>query len=159
MRPQPLADLGALDLTREVVSLEDFRKVVLQRGRFALIDGVVHADVENDLIVGYKDILADDWWAADHIPGRPLFPGALMVEASAQLSTYDFVLRRPEISHKFVGFAGIDKTRFRAKVEPDCRMYFVSRAARLRKTLFNYKVQGLVEGAIVFEGEVSGMVV
>ena len=43
---------------------------------------------------------------------------------------------------------GIDSTRFRATVEPPCRLYFVGRAARSRvgggKVIFSYEFQGLV---------------
>ncbi len=154
----PLTDLDALDLSKVVVTRDKLYSVLKQQGRFALLDGVLHHDIENELIVGFKDIKHGDWWGEDHIPGRPLFPGALMVETCAQLSTFDFFQRRPELAEAFVGFTGINATKFRATVEPACRMLFVSHVTRLRESLFHYKCQGYVDGKMVVESEVSGMV-
>jgi 3-hydroxyacyl-[acyl-carrier-protein] dehydratase len=158
MPATPLYDLSALDLTREVVSHDELYELLSQQGRFALVDGLLHLDLSTEVVVGYKDIRADDWWASDHIPGRPLFPGALMVEASAQIATYDFVQRRPELKDAFIGFTGIKKTRFRGIVEPGSRLLLVCTCDRLRKTMFTYDAQGLVDGEIVFETGIGGMV-
>lgn len=160
--PAPLADLERLDLSRTVYTVADMREVLRQRGTFSLIEGILHLDPErDDLVVGYHDVRADEWWAKDHIPGRPIFPGVLMVEASAQLGSFDFFRRHPEIPLAFIAFTGIDNTRFRATVEPPCRLLFLGRPLRSRvhsgKAMFRYEFQGLVDGKIVFEAEISGM--
>jgi len=154
--PKPLVDLEALDLSRVIYEREELERHLRQRGAFAAVDGVLHFD-EDDFIVGYKEVRSDDWWAKDHIPGRPIYPGMLMVEASAQLGTFDFFKRHPEIAETFIGFVGIDRTRFRAVVEPDCRLILVGKVHRVRGTMFTYRFQGFVEGKMVFESEVTGM--
>lgn len=160
--PAPLADLERLDLSRTVYTVADMQEVLRQRGTFSLIDGILHLDpAKDDIVVGYHDVRPDEWWAKDHIPGRPIFPGVLMVEASAQLGSFDFFRRHPEVPLTFIAFTGIDGTRFRATVEPPCRLYFVGRATRSRvhggKVMFGYQFQGVVDGKIVYEAEVSGM--
>lgn len=160
--PAALVELSSLDLSRTVFSVADMQKVLRQRGTFSLIQGVLHLDPHgDDVVVGYHDVRADEWWAKDHIPGRPIFPGVLMVEASAQLGSFDFFQRHPEIPLSFIAFTGIDAVRFRSTVEPDCRLYFVGRATRHRvhggKVMFAYEFQGLVDDRIVFEAEISGM--
>ena len=83
------------------------------------------------------------------------------VEASAQLGSFDLFKRHPEYPSTFIAFTGIDNTRFRGLVEPPCRLYFVGRALRNRisrgKVIFSYQFQGLVEGKVVYETEVTGM--
>src|SRR5262245_47857176 len=160
--PVPLVELENLDLSRTVFTVADMQKVLQQRGTFSLIHGILHLDPKvNDIVVGYHDVRADEWWAKDHIPGRPIFPGVLMVEASAQLGSFDFFQRHPELPVEFVAFTGIDSTRFRATVEPPCRLYFVGRPTKSRvhggKVMFAYEFQGLVEDKIVFEAQISGM--
>lgn len=160
--PATLVDLETLDLSRTVFTVADMQKLLRQRGTFSLIDGIVHLDpAQSELVVGYHDVRLDEWWAKDHIPGRPIFPGVLMVEASAQLASFDFFKRHPEVPIHFIAFTGIDRTRFRATVEPPCRLYFVGKATRSRvhggKVMFSYQVQGLVNAKVVFESEVSGM--
>jgi 3-hydroxyacyl-[acyl-carrier-protein] dehydratase len=159
MPTTPLIDFDALDLGRVIATREEIRRVIPHRGRFELLDGIAHRDPESSLIVAFIDVTADAWWACDHIPGRPLFPGALMVEAAAQMCSFDFKRRQPEMHETFVGFAGVDKVRFRGIVEPDCRMVFAGTPTRIRSSMFTYATQAFVERKLVFEGMITGMAV
>lgn len=159
MPAEPLVDLSTLDLSSPIVSKEGIYSLLKQRGRFALLDGILHLDLENDLIVGFKDVGTDEWWCEDHIPGRPIFPGTLMVEAAAQVSSFDFYQRRPEAKELFCGFTGIANTRFRSAVAPPTRFHIVGRVGRVRAYLFHYYTQGFVDGEMVFESEIKGMVI
>jgi len=158
MPTAPLIDFASLPLDQVVVPIEEIREVCKQRGQFEMLDGILHFDLKSDLVVGFKEIRTDDWWAPFHIPGRPVFPGALMVEASAQLCTYHFIHRRPDLDGAFVGFGGLDRTRFRATVEPDCRLILAGRCIRLRSRMFTYSAQAFVDEKLVFETEVMGVV-
>lgn len=159
MPAKPLIDLDALDLGTTIATREELYRVLKQKGRFEVLSGLLHHDVEGGVIVGYADVRRDAWWATDHIPGRPIFPGALMVEAGAQLCTYDVHQRRDDMEDKFVGFGGLDRTRFRLTVEPDCRLLIVGRTKNLRSRMFTYSVQGFVERALAFEAEILGVIV
>lgn len=156
-----LVDLAHLDLTRVLAGPNQIGEVCMQRGRLALLDGILHVDEEGMSSVGFKDVCSTDWWAADHIPGRPLFPGALMCEAAAQLCTYDFMMRRRKqgLPPIFVGFGGMENVRFRATVVPDCRLVLACKVKRIRDKLFTYASQGFVERKLVFEAEILGVVV
>jgi len=159
MPAEPLIDFEKTDLSRVVATREEIQKEIKQRGRFALLDGILDHGAESHVIVGFKDIRADDWWAPDHIPGRPIFPGALMIEAAAQLATYDYLRRNPPKEEVFLGFGGLDAVRFRGIVEPGVRLLFASKGLRLRSRMFTYAVQGFVERNLVFEAEVLGIIV
>ena len=153
-----LVDLESLDLSRTVVDAEGVRALCLQRNRFAMLDGILHFDPTTELIVGFKELALSDWWTEDHIPGRPIFPGALQIEGAAQLCTYHFLYRHPELRHKFVGFGGLNDTRFRGIVTPPGRMLFVARPVRVRPTMFTYQAQGFVERKLVLETEILGVI-
>lgn len=159
MAAEPLIDFDALDLSQVIHPKEEILQYNQQRGTFEMLDGVVHVDHEKNLIVGFKEVRDGDWWAKDHIPGRPLFPGAMMIEAAAQLCTLDLYLRRPDMKDTFVGFGGLNNTRFRQAVVPDCRMYLAARLDRLRSRMFTYYAQALVDRTLVFESDVMGVIV
>ncbi|HVS17419.1 MAG TPA: 3-hydroxyacyl-ACP dehydratase FabZ family protein [Planctomycetota bacterium] len=152
-------DLTGLDLDHVVIPRAEVYRTLAHRGRFMLVDGVLHFDPEHELIVGFKEIRADDWWAVDHIPGRPLFPGVLMVEAAAQLSSFDFMRRRPERDHSFLGFGGLESTRFRGTVEPPSRLLLAARSVRVRSNMFTYEAQGFVGEKLVFQTQILGVVI
>jgi 3-hydroxyacyl-[acyl-carrier-protein] dehydratase len=159
MPGEPLVEIDALEPTRVIATRDDILAKIRQRGRFALLDGILQVDGEKGAIVGFKEIRADDWWAADHIPGRPIFPGALMCEAAAQLCSYDYLRKHTLPPGGFLGFGGMDATRFRGVVQPDCRMILVARPERLRSRMFTYSAQGFVGRDLVFETQILGILV
>ena len=93
---------------------------------------------------------------------RPMFPGVLQIECAAQLCTYDYAAHRmPENSDKeqFIGFGGVEKVRFRRVVQPDCQLVMVTNLTKASRRMFRYNVQGYVEGEMVFEGDIIGVLI
>jgi len=155
MPPTPFLDLSTIDLNRVIATREDVYKVLPQRYEFETIDGILHIDTEKQVLVAYRDIRADEWWCRGHLPGRPIFPGVLMVEAAAQMASYyDRVVQK---STKFMAFGGIDEVKFRGAVIPPARLILVGRALEIRPRRTTIEVHGFVEDRMVFEGRISGM--
>jgi 3-hydroxyacyl-[acyl-carrier-protein] dehydratase len=155
---QPLIDFERLDLTQIVRDSAEVRRLCLQRNRLSMLDAVVHLGGLDGLVVGYKDVKPDDWWAPDHFPGRPIFPGALQIEGAAQLCSYHFLDSRPEMQERLVGFGGVNDARFRGVVAPPARLYFAAKPLRVRSTMFTYQAQGFVDGKLVMEAEILGVI-
>ena len=106
-------------------------------------------------MVGLRDIKADEWWTRGHVPGRPLFPGVLMIEAAAQLA--GFFGKKVLGSQRFIGFGGVDKVKFREAVVPPAKMYILAKGIEVRPRRIVCDVQGVVDGRLVFEGQVTGV--
>lgn len=151
-------DFSELEFTKLVATKAQIYSRLMQAGRFALLDGVVRFSTDEHMSIGFKDIKADDWWCADHVPGRPLFPGVLMIETAAQLGSWDHLMRHPE-QKGFIGFGGLNDTRFRGQVEPGQRLVIVARENRVRSRMFFYGVEAYVGQTKVFETEVIGVVI
>jgi len=157
MPSQPLVDLSTLDLSRVLVGPDEVRQLCPQRKRFALLDSVLHISEDRSLVVGCKHLTGDDWWAADHIPGRPIFPGVLQLEAAAQLAAWHFLSFHAVDKSQFVGFGGLNETRFRGIVTPPACLLLVAKPVRVRSTMFTYAAQAFVEGKLVMETEILGV--
>lgn len=155
----PLVDFEKLDLSRILVKPEEIYALLRHGGKFRMLDGILHIDPDGRFIVAFKDIKSDDWWTKDHIPGRPIFPGALMIEAAAQVCSYDYMKRANLGPDTFLGFGGLDNIRFRGLVEPGARMLFAAEMKRIRSKMFSYHAEGYVERELVFEADVLGVVV
>jgi 3-hydroxyacyl-[acyl-carrier-protein] dehydratase len=153
----PYFDLDKLDLTKPVITTEELRRVVPHRYEFALLDAIVHHDPETMDAVGYHDIRADAFWTRGHIPGDPIFPGALMIEAAAQLSSFCYGKRVGPQKDRFFGFGAIDKVKFRSIVRPGQRLYLLCKNLVFEKRYARFGVQGVADGTFCFEGQILGI--
>ncbi|MEM6671882.1 MAG: hypothetical protein AAF726_03505 [Planctomycetota bacterium] len=163
MAHETTLDLREIDRDHVAVDRETLDQFLEQRGTFSMIDRLAYVDEEGGVLVGVKEIRADDWWAKDHVPARAMFPGALMIESAAQIASFDFSRYRIPNETRFVGFGGVEKCRFRGVVEPDCRLFFVVKLLRAGSRMFKYAAEAYIErdGELqpkrVFEAEVLGV--
>ncbi len=155
MPPTLLYDLSKVDFRKIVVSQEGIRAIIPQRFEMEMLTGIVHEDDTEDVIIGVKDVRADEFWVRGHIPGRPLFPGVLMIETAAQLCAYWTMKRRPQMG--FIGFAKCDEVRFRAPVIPPAKLFIVVKTIELNNRRAVGKCQGILNGNMVFEATITGM--
>src|ERR1700676_3466632 len=157
MPPEAVFDVTKLDFDHVVADLEGIRAVNRQRFEMEQLTAIVHLDRELNLIVGYKDVAADEFWVRGHMPDYPLMPGVLICEAGAQLCSYHSVVSGLLQEGYFIGFGGMENVRFRGVVRPGDRLVLVAKAEKLhrRQTVFN--VQGFVGTVMVFHGEIIGV--
>ncbi|MBI3268269.1 MAG: beta-hydroxyacyl-ACP dehydratase [Planctomycetes bacterium] len=159
MPPPLLADLSTIDFTHVEAGPDEIRKYLQQRFEMEQLDVVVKYDAAAHLVVGYKDVKPDEFWVRGHIPGRPIVPGVLMIEAAAQLSTYYIKRALGDAFGKFIGFAGLEHVRFRGTVVPGDRLILLSKNLDLRARTSRCATQGVVNGRLVFEAEILGTAV
>ena len=154
MPPKFLFDLSGIDLNRVVYDQEAIRAMNPQRGDMEQLNAIVHCDAATHRIIGYKDIKDDEFWVAGHIPGRPLYPGVLMIEAGAQLAC--FYTKQVLRWEGFIGFGGVDNVKFRQQVTPGCRLYVIGERKWERHRRIGCDIQGMVNGNLVFESQIVG---
>src|SRR6478672_8803053 len=92
------------------------QKILPHRFPFLMVDTMVELE-PGKRGVGIKNVTFNEWYFPGHVPGYPIMPGVLMVEALAQVGGI-IALSLSENAGKMGFFAGIDKIRFKRQVKP-----------------------------------------
>jgi len=152
-----LVDLSRIDLTEVQFGIEEIREVNLQRLEMEQLSGIITYRPEQGFVVGFKDVRPDEFWVEGHIPGRPLLPGVLMIEAAAQLSSFYYKMHLGKEDPRFVGFGGVTDVKFRRTVEPGERLIILAVCRELKSRRAIFDTQEVVGDTLVFEGTIIGM--
>ncbi|MDP7009679.1 MAG: hypothetical protein QGI78_08935 [Phycisphaerales bacterium] len=155
MAIEPLLDLSSIDLSGIALSSKQVGEMNPQAGDMRQLDYVAHVSDDKQTAVGIKEVKENEFWVAGHIPGRPLYPGVLMIEAAAQLSSVLYHINSD--SNHFMGFTRCDNCSFRGQVLPDSTLALVSIIRKFQRRRFVCDAQGYVDGTFIFEVQITGM--
>ncbi len=150
-----LFDISKIDLNAVALSRERVAELTPQRGAMRQLDYVIWRTQDASQGLGVKHVRDDEFWVPGHIPGRPLMPGVIMLEACAQLCGVLHRLRAGD--ERFIGFARCNDTAFRGQVVPGDTLYLLAKEASYRPRRFVSAAQGVVNGKLVFEATITGM--
>jgi 3-hydroxyacyl-[acyl-carrier-protein] dehydratase len=150
-------DVSTFDLSSPIAGIEEIRAANPQRFEFEMLSAIVLVDPARKLIVGYKDLGPDEFWARGHMPGYPLMPGVLMVEAAAQLCCYYSVTQGVSTPGQLMGLGGIEDSKFVRPVRPGDRLVLVGTGLKVHRRLTRFRVVGYVRNEKVFEATVVGV--
>lgn len=155
MAPQIIFDISDIDLNQVQHDAAAIEKVNPHRGAMRLVDGIIWASPDFKRVLAYRDVRADEFWVDGHIPGRPIFPGVLMIEAAAQVASFATLSRLK--GERFMGFAGVTDVKFRGQVVPGDRLILLGLETDFRPRRVICAAQGWVRGSLVFEAMITGM--
>jgi 3-hydroxyacyl-[acyl-carrier-protein] dehydratase len=146
--------------TLGVADIQTIMACIPHRYPFLLVDRVVEIDGDESG-VGIKNVTMNEPQFTGHFPGRPVFPGVLMIEAMAQTAGVLVVSARgvDETAVSSVLFTTIDKAKFRKPVVPGDTLRFHLRKITRKRNLWFYRGEARVDGVLVAEADLSAMVV
>ncbi len=150
-----LIDLNGIDLNATHATQEQVFEMIPHRHEMALLDRVIWADLADGSGIGVKRVRDDEFWVRGHFPDRPMFPGVLMIEASAQLACYIFNARNG--ANSTAAFLRIENAVFRRSVTVGDDLLLVCKGIKISARRFTSAVQGVVNGELCFEATIVGM--
>ena len=93
------------------------------------------------------NVRTDSFFVQGHFPGQPVMPGVLIVEsfgqAAAALTAHG--LDKSVYENKLVFLMGVEKSRFRNPVIPDCKLLLKIEAIRSHGRVWKYKGEAFVD--------------
>lgn len=138
--------------------IEWIQSVLPHRYPILLVDRVLEME-PGKRIVAIKNVTANEPVFTGHFPGRPVFPGVLLVEGMAQAGGLLLLNEIPDREGKLLYFATIDGARFRRPVVPGDQVRFEIEVLKLRRTYCKLAAKAVVDGEVVAEAVLSSVMV
>lgn len=147
------------DLTKEpLYNINDIERMLPHRFPFLMVDKIM--EIQEESIIGVKNITMNEPIFTGHFPGNPVFPGVLQIEAMAQVGGI-FALSKVEDPHLYsTYFMKIDNVKFKQKVIPgDTIVFELYLLSPIRRGLVEMGGKAYVNGKLVMEAEMLAQVI
>lgn len=152
-----IIDPALLDFENPIADIEGIRALNPQRFEMEQLTAILYEDLESNCCAALKEITDQEFWVRGHMPGMPLMPGVVMLEAVAQLSSY-FTQKHDLLGAEIVGFGGLDDVRFRGVVTPGDKLVLMVKLIKNRRgRMIVASFQGVVGENIVLDGTLRGI--
>ena len=141
-----------------VMDINRIRELLPHRYPMQLVDKII--DIDENYIVGVKNVTSNEPFFVGHFPEEPVMPGVLLVEAMAQAGGL-LVLNTLEEPEKWsTYFMTIDNVKFRRKVVPgDTLIFKVKLLAPVRRGISSMGGLIFVGDNVVAEAEFTAQMV
>lgn len=139
-------------IEKTTFTVQEIQQLLPHRYPFALVDRILDY-TPGEKAVGLKNVTINEPFFPGHIPGNPLMPGVLQLEALAQVGGVILTLL-PGMKGKFFAYAGVDNARFRRPVVPgDQLIMTVELLSFKRNRIAKMQGRGLVDNQLAVEAQ------
>jgi beta-hydroxyacyl-ACP dehydratase FabZ len=128
------------------------RDILPHRYPMLLVDRIV--ELEEERIVGVKNVTANEPFFSGHFPDFPVMPGVLIVEAMAQVAGVLVLRSIPDREDKLVLLIGIEEAKFRRPVVPGDQLRIEMKVLRRKISVAKMSGTATVDGKVVAEATV-----
>ena len=134
-------------------------EILPHRYPFVMVDRVTEI-VPGKSIRGHKMVSYNEPWSQGHFPGRPIFPGVLIIECLAQIGGILAYASEPfDTTNSLMYFLGIDKAKFRHTVTPGDKLDLMVEVLHHRSNVWKLRGEATVEGTLCASGELLASIV
>lgn len=132
----------------------EIQKILPHRPPFLLVDRILEVEPQKRA-VGIKNVTMNEEFFRGHFPAQPIMPGVLILEAMAQVGGVAFLYGATPGS--LVLFGAADNVRWRRPVVPGDTLRLEAELTQVRGRLIKAHCQGLVDGQVVAEADITCM--
>ena len=141
-----------------IYDIEDIRRMLPHRYPFLLVDKII--EMNENTIVGVKNITFNELLFQGHFPGNSIFPGVLQVEALAQVGGVFVLSKVPDPENWGTLFLKIDNTKFKSKVVPGDQLILkMQLLSPIRRGICHMFGTAYVGSRLVSESELTAQIV
>ena len=131
------------------LDIDAIRKILPHRYPMLLVDRIL--ELEDDRIVGIKNVSSNEPFFDGHFPDFPVMPGVMIIEAMAQVAGVQVLSTIPDRATKLVLLASVEEAKFRKPVRPGDQLLIEMTLLKRKASLAKMSGTAKVDGAIVAE--------
>jgi len=132
-----------------VLDIQAIREILPHRYPMLLVDCIV--EMEEERIVGIKNVTINEPFFVGHFPDFPVMPGVLIVEAMAQVAGVLVLSHIPDRKNKLVLLASVDEAKFRKPVVPGDQLRIEMMVTKRKASVAKMHGKATVDGVVVAE--------
>jgi beta-hydroxyacyl-ACP dehydratase FabZ len=134
------------------LDIQAIREILPHRYPMLLVDRI--DELEEERVVGIKNVTVNEPFFAGHFPDFPVMPGVLIIEAMAQVAGVLVLNSIPDRHSKLVLLVSIEQAKFRKPVRPGDQLRIEMKVLRRKASVAKMNGTATVDGAVVAEAEV-----
>ncbi len=134
-----------------LLDIQAIREILPHRYPMLLVDAIV--ELEEERIVGIKNVTVNEPFFVGHFPDFPVMPGVLILEAMAQVAGVLVLKSIPDRKNKLVLLASVEQAKFRKPVLPGHQLRIEMKVTKRKASVAKMYGQATVDGILVAEAE------
>jgi len=136
-----------------IFDIKEIMNILPHRYPFLLVDRIIELNLEENFIVGVKNVTRNEQFFQGHFPGVPIMPGVLILEALAQ--TGGILVHQKAQNAKIAFLLNINNAKFRRPVVPGDVLMLEATGLHFSGKGGRIKAKALVQEQLAAEAEIG----
>lgn len=136
-----------------VFNAKEIEKILPHRYPFLLVDRILEMNLEENHILGLKNVAANEPFFQGHFPGVPIMPGVLILEALAQ--TGGVLVHQKGYSQKIAVLLNVASAKFRKPVVPGDALLLYAKGIHISGNGGKFQAKAMIGQVLAVEAEMS----
>ncbi len=136
-----------------VFNAKDIEKILPHRYPFLLVDRILEINLEENEILGLKNVTVNEPFFQGHFPSVPIMPGVLILEALAQ--TGGVLVHQKGYVKKIAVLLNVANAKFRKPVVPGDALLLHVKGLHVSGTGGKIKARAMIGQVLAVEAELS----
>ena len=136
-----------------ILDAKKIAQILPHRYPFLLVDRIIHLDLDENIIIGQKNVTMNEHFFVGHFPEVPIMPGVLILEALAQ--TGGILVHQKLQTDKIAVLLTVNNAKFRKPVLPGDVLHLHITGQHVSSKGGKVLAKALVNEQIVVEAEIG----
>lgn len=145
--------MGEMKSRPFLLNAKEIEKILPHRYPFLLVDKIIHVNLEENEIIGLKNVTVNEPFFQGHFPGVPIMPGVLILEALAQ--TGGVLVHQKGYDKKIAVLLNIAGAKFRKPVLPGDTLFLHAKGLHISGNGGKIKAKAMIGELLAVEAELS----